>query len=122
MQPKAAVLDDKDSWFDAKALGLGAILSVVLFFTIRSLVGSEFSLFYWMLSIPIIVEIILHFFVLPPLLLIAVLRKIIYSKSTSSLTESSPKEQTPSFSLFIFKSSISLKRVRHPLNMGACPK
>lgn len=99
IQPKTAVLDDKDSWFDAKALGFGIILSVILFFAIRSLVGSEFSLFYWMLSIPIVVEIILHFFVLPPLLLIVALGKIIHSKLTSSLTKSSPHKQTLMFSL-----------------------
>jgi uncharacterized membrane protein/uncharacterized integral membrane protein len=80
IQPKTAVLDDKDSWFDAKALGFGVLLSVILFFAIRSLVGSEFSLFYWLLSVPIIVEIILHFFVLPPLLLIVALRKIMRQK------------------------------------------
>jgi uncharacterized membrane protein/uncharacterized integral membrane protein len=102
IQPKTAVLDDKDSWFGAKALGFGIILSAVLFFAIRSLVGSEFSLFYWMLSIPIIVEIVLHFFVLPPLLLIVALRKIMLSKLTSSLTESSHK-QTPVFSLLFLK-------------------
>ena len=121
IQPKTAVLDDKDSWFDAKALGFGVMLSAILFFAIRSLVGSEFSLFYWMLSIPIIVEIILHFFVLPPLLLIATLRKIILSKLTSSLTESSHK-QTLVFFLLFFKSSTSLKHVKYQLSMGACPK
>jgi hypothetical protein len=107
IQPKTAVLDDGDSWFDAKALGFGVILSVILFFAIRSLVGSEFSLFYWILSIPIIIEIILHFFVLPPLLLIAALRKIIHSKLTSSVTKSSLK-QTPIFSLLFLKSSQAL--------------
>jgi len=87
IQPETAVLDDKDSWFDAKALGFGIILSAILFFAIRSLVGSEFPLFYWMLSIPIIVEIILHFFVLPPLLLIAALRKIMRQKGKTHTGE-----------------------------------
>lgn len=121
IQPKTVVLDDKDSWFDAKTLGFGIILSAILFFAIRSLVGSEFPLFYWMLSIPIIVEIVLHFFVLPPLLLIAALRKIMHPKLTSSLSESSQKQKSM-FSLLVFKSSTSLKHVKHPLSMGAPPK
>lgn len=80
IQPKDAVLDDKDSWLDAKILVFGVILSVVIFFVVRSLVGSEFFLFYWLLAIPIIVEIILHFFVLPILLLLLALRKIMRKK------------------------------------------
>jgi uncharacterized membrane protein len=83
IQPKDAVLDEKDSWLDAKTLGFGIILSVVIFLVVRSLVGSEFFLFYWLFAIPIIVEIILHFFVLPIILLIVALRKIMckYSKN-----------------------------------------
>jgi len=82
IQPKHAVLDDKESWLDAKTLLFGVILSVILFFVIRSLVGSEFSLYYWLISIPIIVEIISHLFVLPLLLLIIILRKIMRKKLT----------------------------------------
>lgn len=81
IQPETAVLDDKDSWFDARALGFGIMLSGILFVAISSLVGSEFQVFYWILSIPIIVEIVLHFFVLPLLLFIGVLRKILRFKA-----------------------------------------
>jgi uncharacterized membrane protein len=80
LEPEAAVLDDQDSWFDAKALGIGIVLSGFLFFAIRSLVGSEFDLFYWMLSVPMIVEIIWHFLILPPLLLIAAIGRYVRRK------------------------------------------
>jgi len=77
LEPEAAVLDDRDSWFGAKALTIGAVLSVVLFAVVRSLVGSEFALFYWVLSVPIIIEIVLHFMVLPLLLLVAAIARFI---------------------------------------------
>lgn len=78
--PKTAVLDDKDSWFDAKALCTSITLSVILFIAIIAIAGSEFPLFYWTLSITIITGIIWHFFVLPPLLLIVTLRKLFRKK------------------------------------------
>lgn len=77
LEPEAAVLDDRDSWFGAKALTIGAVLSVVSFAVVRSLVGSEFALFYWVLSVPIIIEIVLHFMVLPLLLLAAAIARFI---------------------------------------------
>ncbi len=80
IQPEKAILDDKESWFGAKALFFGTILSVISFFVIRSLVGSESPLFYWMLSIPITVEIFWHLFILPPLLLIVALRTLAHKK------------------------------------------
>jgi uncharacterized membrane protein len=78
--PKTAVLDDNDSWFDAKALCISITLSVILFIAIIGIAGSEFPLFYWMLSITIITGIIWHFFVLPSLLLILALRKLFRKK------------------------------------------
>jgi len=78
--PKTAVLDDNDSWFDAKALCISITLSVILFIAIIAIAGSEFPLFYWMLSITIITGIIWHFFVLPSLLLILALRKLFRKK------------------------------------------
>ena len=78
--PETAVLDDKDSWFDAKALCTSIALSVILFIAIIAIAGSEFPLFYWTLSITIITGIIWHFFVLPPLLLIVTLRKLFRKK------------------------------------------
>jgi hypothetical protein len=77
IQPRTAVLDDRQSWFDAKTLGLGLLLSAVLFLIIRSLVNPEFFYFYWVLSIPIVLEIVLHFFVLPFLLLIVTARRLL---------------------------------------------
>jgi len=70
---KVAV-DDKNSWLNARALCIGVILAGILFFTIKSISGSAFFLFYWVLSIPIITAVILHIFVLPILLLIAVFK------------------------------------------------
>jgi len=82
IQPKIAVLDDRASWFGAKALAAGTVLSIVLFFAIRMLEGSEFPLFYWLLSIPIVAGIIWHFFILPPLLLIAAVREYFRKKQS----------------------------------------
>ena len=75
VQLQNAILDSKDYWLDAKALGIGVAVSVVLFLAIRSLDGSQFSLFYWLLSVPIVAMIIGHFFVLPVLLIVGLLRR-----------------------------------------------
>jgi len=80
LEPETAVLDDQDSWFGAKALGIGTMLSAFLFVAIRSLVGFEFALFYWVLSVPMIVEIIWHFLILPPLLLAAAVGRYVKRK------------------------------------------
>jgi uncharacterized membrane protein len=73
LQPRLAVLDDKESWLDIKALFIGIILSAILFIAIRSLVGSNLPLLYWILSIIIMGGIVWHFLVLPPMLLLAAL-------------------------------------------------
>lgn len=75
LQPDTADLDDKSSWLGAKALVVGTTLSLVLFLLMRGLVGSEFALFYWLLSVPTMAGIVWHVFVLPPLLLVAALSK-----------------------------------------------
>lgn len=80
IEPETAVLDNKNSWFDAKALCISIALSVILFTVIIAVTGSEFPLFYWTLSIPIIAGIVWHFFVLPPLLLIVALRELFQKK------------------------------------------
>ncbi|MFZ1038465.1 MAG: DUF2085 domain-containing protein, partial [Candidatus Bathyarchaeia archaeon] len=80
IEPETAVLDNKNSWFDAKALCINIALSVIFFTAIIAVTGSEFPLFYWTLSIPIIAGIVWHFFVLPPLLLIVALRKLFRKK------------------------------------------
>ncbi len=80
LEPENAVLDDKDSWFDARALFLGVVFSVVVFFAINSLADNAFPLFYWMLSIPIIASVFWHFFILLPLLLVLTLRRLVYSR------------------------------------------
>lgn len=70
MQPKNAVLDAKDHLLSAKTLFLGIILSAILFVAIKLIVNSDFYLFYWILSTPIIFAIIWHFFILPSILLV----------------------------------------------------
>lgn len=85
LQPETAALDDKDSWFGARALLTGIVLSFILFVTIRSLVGSELPLFYWILSCLIMGGIIWHLFVLPPILLLATLRRLFHKRDHSSL-------------------------------------
>jgi uncharacterized membrane protein len=75
LQPDAVALDDMNSWLDAKALIVGTVLSIGLFLIIRAQVGSEFALFYWLLSVPTVAGIMWHVFVLPPLLLAVALSK-----------------------------------------------
>ena len=72
---KNADVDDKYACLGVRELGVGILLSGVLFICIKLIVGSEFSLFYWVLSIPLIAVIISHILVLPSLLLVAILRK-----------------------------------------------
>jgi uncharacterized membrane protein len=72
---KNADVDDKHACLGVRELGVGILLSGVLFICIKLIVGSEFSLFYWVLSIPLIAVIISHILVLPSLLLVAILRK-----------------------------------------------
>lgn len=81
VQPENASLDDKNSWLNAKTLLLGIVLSGVLFVAIRSTAGSEFVLFYWLLSVPIIIALVLHFFILPLILLFVVIKKVLNKRS-----------------------------------------
>ncbi|MEM4703897.1 MAG: DUF2085 domain-containing protein [Candidatus Bathyarchaeia archaeon] len=76
LQPNEAVLDSKDYWLDAKRLFVGIFFSVILFFAIRSLEGTTLTLFYWLLSIPIIAMVIWQFFIWPLLVLIGIARRI----------------------------------------------
>jgi uncharacterized membrane protein len=68
IQPKNADLNAKDSWFGIKAIGTNIFISILLFAGVKSTVGNEFFLFYWLLSVPIILGIAWHFFVLLPTL------------------------------------------------------
>lgn len=69
--PATVAPDSKDYWLSARSLCTGIAFSCVLFFAIRLVEGSELVLFYWVLSIPLIIMAIMHFFVLPILLLIS---------------------------------------------------
>ena len=72
---KNADVDDKHACLGMRELGVGVLLSGFLFICIKLIVGSEFSLFYWVLSIPLIAVIISHLVILPSLLLVAIFRK-----------------------------------------------
>ncbi len=78
--PAAVAPDSKDYWLSAKSLCIGIAFSCVLFFAIRAVNGSELVLFYWMLSIPLIIVAIMHFFVLPILLLISALALVVHRR------------------------------------------
>lgn len=69
--PENVKFDDEDSWLGGKALGLGMLIAVALFFFIDSIVGSANYLFYWLLSPLIIISIVLHIFLLPIYLVIS---------------------------------------------------
>jgi uncharacterized membrane protein len=71
--PRHVELDDKDSWFSSRVLGLGLLISIILFFIINAMADSSNQLFYWILSSPIIASIVLHIFVLPIFLVISLL-------------------------------------------------
>ncbi|MEM1554810.1 MAG: DUF2085 domain-containing protein, partial [Thermoproteota archaeon] len=80
IKPETAVLDEKDSWFNLKAQAISILLSIMLFLTIRMITFFNFPVFYWIISIPIVFAIVLHFFILPIILIILVVR-FITSKS-----------------------------------------
>jgi uncharacterized membrane protein len=64
-------LDDRSSWLNPQALGLGLLIAVTSFVLVHLAVGSTDPLFYWMLSAPITVSIVLHVFVLPIFLVLS---------------------------------------------------
>lgn len=72
---KDASVDDRNACLGVRELGLGILLSGVLFVGVKLVVNSDFSLFYWVLSTPLVAVIIWHVFVLPLVLLVAVLKK-----------------------------------------------
>lgn len=63
--PKSVRFDDKSSWLGCRALSLGLLTAVALFFSINSIVGSTNHFFYWSLSSLIISSVVLHIFFLP---------------------------------------------------------
>ncbi len=83
IQPETAVLDDKSSWFSAKALFFNMLLSFIFFVIIREQAGSNYPPFYWMLSLPTIASIIWHFLVLPLLLAVTALRRLIHREAST---------------------------------------
>jgi uncharacterized membrane protein len=75
MLVKDANVDDRNACLGLRELSLGILLSGVLFVGVKLVVNSDFSLFYWVLSTPLAAVIIWHLFVLPLVLLVAVLKK-----------------------------------------------
>jgi uncharacterized membrane protein len=75
MLVKDANVDDRNACLGLRELSLGILLSGVLFVVVKLVVNSDFSLFYWVLSTPLVAVIIWHLFVLPLVLLVAVLKK-----------------------------------------------
>ncbi len=71
--PEDIKLDDKDSWLSSKALGFGFLVDIVWFMLVNSVAGSANSLYYWLLSPPIIASIIMHIFLLPIFLALSLL-------------------------------------------------
>jgi len=69
IKPETAVLDERDSWFKLKAQIVSIVFSSILFLAIRLMANSNISAFYWIVSIPIVFGIILHFIILPIILL-----------------------------------------------------
>ena len=100
IQPKNADLNAKDSWFNVKAMGTNMLISILLFAGIKSIVGNEFSLFYWLLSTPIILGIIWHFFTLLPFLLIMALTHHIKHKLVMKMQNCKAQKQQRWSSIF----------------------
>lgn len=69
--PANVKLDDRNSWLSHKALGVGLLIVVVAFSLVSSAVGSTYPLFYWLLSAPITISIVLHLFLLPVFLVLS---------------------------------------------------
>lgn len=74
--PKSVRLDDKKPWLSSKALGLGLLIAVALFFAVNSVVGSTNHIFYWLLSPLIIWSVVWHIFLLPIFLIFAFLANL----------------------------------------------
>ena len=75
MLVKDANADDRNACLGLRELGLGVILSGALFVSVKLVVNTDFSLFYWVLSTSLVAVIIWHIFVLPLVLLVAILKK-----------------------------------------------
>ena len=97
--PTAVAPDSKDYWLSAKSLSIGIAVSCVLFFAIRAVNGSELVLFYWVLSIPLIIMAIMHFFILPILLLISVLTLVVHRRRVTHKSSGNNSESHISKSL-----------------------
>lgn len=78
--PATVAPDSKDYWLSARSLCTGIAFSCVLFLAIKLVDGSELVLFYWMLSVPLVIMAVMHFFVLPTLLLISVLVLVVHRR------------------------------------------
>jgi hypothetical protein len=99
--PKAVDFADKENWLDCKSLILGVLLAVLIYAAITLVIGSTNSLFYWFLSSPVIVSVIMHIFLLPAfiigLLLLTIygcLKETIIRKSASESNARNSEAQT----------------------------
>jgi uncharacterized membrane protein len=68
--PETAELDSRDPWLSNKALIIGLLTAVALYFAISSLAGSRNIMLYWSLSSLIIASVVWHIFMLPIALVI----------------------------------------------------
>jgi uncharacterized membrane protein len=85
--PKCVELDDKDSWLSRSALSRGLLIAIILFFVINAMAGSSDQIFYWILSSPIILAIVLHIFVLPIFVVVSLLVSLKKGLFNSQLRE-----------------------------------
>jgi uncharacterized membrane protein len=86
--PKAVDFADKENWIDYKTLISGALLAVALYAAITLVVGSTYSLFYWLLSSALIISVIIHIFLLPAFI-IGLLLLTIYSRVRGAIIPNS---------------------------------
>ncbi|MEM2401775.1 MAG: DUF2085 domain-containing protein [Candidatus Bathyarchaeia archaeon] len=77
--PEKVEFDCASSWIGGRSLVLGSLMDFAVFSLIKIMEEVERRIFYWLISLPIIVSVILHIFVLSIFLIISSLAYLIAS-------------------------------------------
>jgi len=85
VSPKSPQIDDFwDPWISSKALFLGALICLLVFFVMIYSPAVSSPLLYWIITPPLVFSIILHIFLLPPLLLVSAVYEFLSSRISPS--------------------------------------
>ena len=82
ISPKDPQIDEiENPWISSKALLLGAVICLAVFFAINYSTHFSNPFLYWVVTPPIIFSIILHIFLLPPLILGSLIYELLYCRN-----------------------------------------